>query len=242
MPLSQDVILLADESPFFRTMEKQFLRNAPVTVLEAQSSAEVLALCRQRPPQLIFLAESLVAGQGVPCCCTLRTDPALADIPMVFVCESAAPAERSRCCANGCQAVLTKPLDRYRFLETGRKFLAGIRERRRSCLIEVRAQGSGIALEARGLDLSSGGLFLGSSEPLALGTELQLELRLARPQENGSRISCRGTVAWLNTRSAPIKPQHPVGCGIKFTAIAPDAAATLADYLRDLDRLKTPSA
>ena len=66
----------------------------------------------------------------------------------------------------GCEGVLSKPLDRRRFLELGRSFLAGIRENRRLCLFRVRYRVGEKLFIGKGLDISGGGLFLESAEPL----------------------------------------------------------------------------
>lgn len=240
MPHAQTTILLVDESRFFLSIEKQFLRNVPAAVLEAQSASQALSLCRATPPQLIFLADVLADGDGHSCCRQLKADPALADIPVILVCEDVTPAARERHAAVGCSAVLSKPLDRHSFLEAGRKFVAGIREARRPCQIGVMITQGSRMITTKGLDISSGGLFCEGSEDLAVGSELVLDLHLARPHEAGDRIRCVGVVAWLNERSNPTKAHHPAGFGIKFTKIPPLSAEVLAAYLQKIDQQKKP--
>ena len=48
-------IVIADESPFFRSIEKQFLQNSPAEILEATNSDELLTLLREEKPSLISL-------------------------------------------------------------------------------------------------------------------------------------------------------------------------------------------
>lgn len=235
MQAAESVILLVDESQFFLTMEKQFLRKVPATVLEAQSAAQALEICRTTPPHLIYLAKELPDQDGAACCQAVKNNPALTDVPVILVCEQCPPSEKEICRHAGCSGVLTKPLERNRFLEAGRKFLPGIRERRRTCLIGVNALGNSLQLEGKGLDISSGGVFFETSEKLAIGIELQFELHLARPKEVGPKIRCTGAVAWANTRVNPIKPEHPVGYGIKFTNFPPQYVDALGNYLRRLD-------
>src|SRR5665647_1684979 len=163
MDPSQPKILLVDESRFFLTIEKQFLRNIPVTLLETQSAAQTLAFCRSEKPQLIYLAQEIIGMPGTQCCLQIKADPALCHIPIIMVCE---PGEENDCHLAGCNGVLHKPLDRHRFLEIGRSFLAGIRERRRPCLISARVQSESMTFNVRGLDISSGGIFLDTATKL----------------------------------------------------------------------------
>jgi uncharacterized protein (TIGR02266 family) len=232
MEQSQVKILLADESRFFLTIEKQFLRNIPVTLLETQSASQTMTFCRTEQPQLIYLAQEITGMPGTQCCLQIKADPELRHIPIVMICE---PGEENDCHLAGCDAVLLKPLDRHRFLEVGRSFLAGIRERRRSCLISAIVQNESMKFAARGLDLSSGGVFLDTAAKLPLGTAVQLDLHLARPHETGPHIDCQGVVAWLNTKDNPQKPNHPVGIGIKFQALTTQTAAVLNGFLHTFD-------
>jgi CheY-like chemotaxis protein len=229
-------ILLVDDSRFFLTIERQFLRSAPVALLEAQSAGQALALCRQSKPDLIYMAHDMPDQSGADCCRQLKADPQLRAIPVVLVCDGQRPEQLDLCRAAGCDAVLTKPLERRRFLEIGRSFLAGIRESRRPCLIRVRFQTAGKVCAAKGLDISHGGMFVESAELPAAGEFLQMEIQLCRPGETGPWIACTGMVAWLNSREQPLKPNHPVGFGVKFADLPVQSAAVLNGYLKALER------
>ena len=232
MEQSQAKILLVDESRFFLTIEKQFLRNIPVTLLETQSAAQTMAFCHAEKPQLIYLAQEITGMPGTQCCLKIKGDPALCHIPIIMICE---PGEEKDCLLAGCDGVLLKPLDRHRFLEIGRSFLAGIRERRRSCMVSTTVQSEFMNFAARGLDISSGGIFLDTAVKPPIGTGVHLNIHLARPHETGPHIDCQGVVAWHNTRENPQKPNHPVGVGIKFHALATQTAAVLNGFLHSFD-------
>ena len=230
-----DVILLVDDDRFFLTIEKQFLRTAPVAILEARSAAEAITLCRSQPPQLICMAYDLPGESGASACRALKADLKLRAIPVVMVCDSNASAAAEECRAAGCDGVLYKPLDRHRFLEVMRSFLAGIREVRRHCLIAVRFTAGGQPLTAKGLDISKGGIFLETSIPLPVGEPLELEIHLARAGEIGPWIQCHGSVAWVNRRDKLFKPTHPIGLGVKFTGIPAEASGPLVSFVRKLE-------
>lgn len=227
-------ILLADDSRFFLTIEAQFLRNAPVSILEARSGEQALELCRRERPQLVYLAFELPEISGAECCQRIKADPELQGTPVVLVCKEQALAEQEQARAAGCDAILTKPLDRTRFLEIGRSFLAGVREPRRPCLIPVKVAAGDRVFPSKGLDISSGGLFVESGEALDPGTVVGLEIQLCRPGEQGPWIRCRGKIGWLNTKDKPFKPNHPIGFGIKFVDVPKTAAAVLNGFIRSL--------
>lgn len=235
MPQAKSVILLADESRFFLTIERQFLRNVPVEIVEAQSAEQALATCRANPPDLIYLAYDLPDQDGAACCRAFKSERNLSSIPLILVCDSARPEQETICRDAGCDGLLVKPLDRHRFLEVGRRFLAGIRERRRSCLITIRGTSPLHSVEGRGLDISTGGVFLDTTAKIPLGTELKFELKLSRPHEPGPTVNCTGFIAWANTRENPIKPHHPVGYGVRFSDVPGRDLAVLTGYLNSLD-------
>lgn len=228
-------ILLVDDSRFFLTIEKQFLRNTPAAVHEVQNAEQALDFCRRQKPDLIYMACDLRGVSGIDCCRQIKSDPALCSIPVVLICDENQPEQPGLCRLADCEGVLSKPLDRRRFLELGRSFLAGIRESRRLGLFRVRYRVGERLLTGKGLDISSGGLFLESSEPIAAGETLQLEIQLSRPDEAGPWIGCAGVVAWVNSRENPLKPNHPIGLGIRFTQLPESASAVLNGFLRSMD-------
>ena len=55
---------------------------------------------------------------GDECCREVKGDPFLSDTPLALIATSSNPATLERCHAAGCDAVLTKPLERRQLLET----------------------------------------------------------------------------------------------------------------------------
>jgi CheY-like chemotaxis protein len=235
MPVS-DTVLLVDDDRFFLTIEKQFLRSAPVTIIEARNAEAALIVCHEKKPQLVCMAFDLPGEDGAECCRRIKADPKLRGIAVVMVCDSAAKTQDERCRAAGCDGILYKPLDRHRFLEVTRSFLAGIRETRRHCLLPLRFKVEGQTVVAKGLDISRGGLFVETGVALQVGQALELEIHLTRSGEEGAWINCHGTVAWLNTREKLFKPTHPTGFGVKFTGIPVEAAGPLVTFVHKLER------
>jgi len=229
-------VLLVDESPFFLSIEKQFLRKSTVEVREARTAATALKLIEEKVPDMIYMAYDLPDQSGADFCRRLKADRKLRAIPLVLVCNEQNLDHQEQGRSAGCDAVLTKPLDRHRFLEIGRSFLSGIREQRRSCLIRVRARTAEQLFIAKGLDISRGGIFLDCAEQLKPGTLLQLEMQLSRPTEQGPWITVTGIVAWLNTKDKPFKPNHPVGFGVKFVDIPADIANQFYAFLRTAEK------
>lgn len=229
-------ILLVDDSRFFLTLERQFLQSTPANIVEVTSAEQALALCRRKKPDLIYMEYGLPGICGAECCLQLKADPDLRSIPVILLCDELRPELADICRQSGCDGFLAKPLDRRRFLELGRSLLAGIREERKNCLLQVRFRRGDRTFIAKGLDISNGGIFLESSETLETGEILKLEIQLSRSEEQGPWIFCTGTVVWINTLEKPFKPNHPEGYGVKFTVTTLQASGVLNGFLKSLEK------
>jgi hypothetical protein len=75
------------------------------------------------------------------------------------------------------------------------------------------------------VNLSVGGFFVESKEPLPKGHSARFELLLP----GGRNVSLTGLVTWVNEPNAPLKPETPAGFGVKIHRIAfPDKMVLLA--------------
>ncbi|MDT8441492.1 MAG: response regulator [Desulfuromonadales bacterium] len=208
-------ILLADDSRFFRTIEAKFLQKTPVEILEADSCAAAEVIVRGRQPDLIYLAYHLIPDGGSNLCRQLKRNAATRQIPVVMVCDQQGgeqQAEEAR--QAGCDDVLIKPLDRFRFLQAGRRFISAIREHRQPCFFTLSIEHMGTKINGKCLDLSVGGMFLESQEDVPVGTTFKLAFKL--PDRHATPISCQAEVMWLNRRPNAMKPHYPQGFGLRF--------------------------
>ena len=220
-------ILLVDDSPFFLSLERQFLRNTPAALLAAQSATEAMAIARRYYPSLVFMDIDLPGIDGLACCRLLREDPDLLGIPVILIGDKVRPEQQAAAIAAGCAGFLTKPLDRRQFLETGHRLLVSIdrSEPRRDCHIPVTFRWRGSERHGLCVDISSGGMFLKIEPQAGKGDELALHLRL--PDSERTLVTLTGRVAWVNMTGMPIKPDYPPGYGLEFIDIADVAGVAL---------------
>lgn len=222
-------ILLVDDSPFFLTIERRFLKKTPARILEARDGRQALSACRQHRPSLVYMALELPDLDGAACCRQMKTDPDLKEIPVVLVCEENQPEQLERCRQAGCDGILTKPLDGRCFLEMGRSFLPGIAESRQACLIPVRFRWQEEEFSSKGLDISNGGIFLESWEKIPVGSSLELALFL--PGMQSAAVECLGEIVWINRNPDRLKPNFPEGFGVKFTDMPKVATALIKEFI-----------
>ena len=73
-------------------------------------------------------------------------------------------------------------------------------------------------------DLSPGGLFVRTSKPLDIGTEVDLEVKLA----DEVPVHVRGRVVWLRGQKGPHE-----GMGIQFTGVMGEVLAEMVAELKN---------
>lgn len=227
-------ILLVDDVRLFLEIEKSFFRHEDVEIFTANGGLEALVQARSVRPDLIILDLHMPDVDGDECCRQIKADPDLLDIPVLLVTASDHPEALERCQRSGAEAVITKPLTRENFLQTGRRFLAGhpVASPRVPARIPVRY---GIdaenALRHHSFNIGRGGLFL--ETPIALPRETVVTLELELP-DNGAPIACNGRIAWVNAAGQKVNPDLPPGLGIQFLDLATTEVARLQGYLRTL--------
>ncbi len=230
------LVLLIDDSPLFLNLYRSYLKTTPVRLAETRSCSEALSFCAGERPALVLVNFNLPDATGAVCCRRIRALAGMKQVPVIVLCDPKGPQEESDSRQAGCSDVLFKPLTRMEFLTVGARHLFGIREVRRPCVVSVRCGRKETVFVGRGLDVSSGGIFLESGETVPIGEPLEMEIQLGRPGSAASWISCRGEVAWLNCRGQLVKESHPVGFGVRFTWMRVEDSGALADFLETLER------
>ncbi|PLY02691.1 MAG: hypothetical protein C0623_03420 [Desulfuromonas sp.] len=223
-------ILLLDSSKFFRTIEKQFLAKTPAEVYEADNGEEGFRICKEQKPDLVYLSYELNDMTGPECCRKIKADPGLRSLPVVMVCDQNAKDQLDASRKAGAEGVITKPIDRHKFMETGRHFLPTIREPRRTCLFPASYTVDGKSYTGKCLDISSGGLFIDSPDRFGIGKVFDVEFNL--PGQGSGTIKCRGTIAWYNERPNPTKPNYPLGFGVRFIEISQVALSAIEQFTK----------
>jgi type IV pilus assembly protein PilZ len=90
----------------------------------------------------------------------------------------------------------------------------------------------GSQVESRATGIGGGGLFIESTAPLAIGTELTVSFSL--PDRSTEWLEARGRVAWV----CPKPDQYTFfpGMGVRFTTVAPDTRARMLEFVNSLKK------
>src|SRR5215471_14784072 len=88
-------------------------------------------------------------------------------------------------------------------------------------------------IERYSVDVSRGGIFIRTKEPLPVGTQLKFEFQL---QDAQPLISGEGTVVWIREHD-PTRTGVAPGMGVRFDKLAPQSSQVLDKILTEKQRL-----
>jgi uncharacterized protein (TIGR02266 family) len=224
-------VLLVDDVNMFLDLQKMYLKLSSVHVLTASNGLEAIEVVRRERPALVFMDLHMPGMDGAECCSRLKTDPAIGWLPVVMITSEGKAEDRELCARSGCDAFLTKPIDRMLFLETARRYLPSIdrRDTRVSCQARVKFRAFGVTLSGEARNISANGMYVAAEYEVAMGTVL--ELVFALPDAEGAVIQTKGRVAWLNSSKGRLKQGLPAGFGVEFTAITEESRRALERFV-----------
>jgi CheY-like chemotaxis protein len=218
-------ILLVDDNKMFIDIQREFLAFSNVEVLQASDGLAALDVIRSKRPDLIFMDLQMPKMDGTECCRAIKSDPALAGIPVVMVTSKDNGEVVDLCYSAGCNDFLSKPVDMDTFLEVTHKFIPGIDrwEGRKSVSIKALLRVNAQNIPCNLINLSIDGAFIATDYPGSPKGAVQVVFTLP----DGSEIDCDGRIVWINR----IMGKCPPGIGIKFALIPPQMFRALTNFI-----------
>jgi len=102
------------------------LKARGYTVVQARDGHQGITLAGQVEPALILLDIQLPVIDGYVVAQELRSNPALASVPIVAVTSYAMAGDRERILATGCQGYIEKPINPETFMDQVEQYLRGV--------------------------------------------------------------------------------------------------------------------
>lgn len=228
--MSVKKVLLVDDTELFLHLERTFLQRSGIEILTAGDGCQALELARMHSPGLVFLDLNMPKMDGDECCRTLKSDPTLKHIAVVMVTTKGRPQDVERCWKAGCDEILLKPINRTEFVATAQKYLqVPVRQERYKAEILVQyGKDAENRLTDFTIDISSGGLFVCTENPLDVDDSLSICFLLTNPNRE---ISCHAQVAWVNSPMKLTKTTLPAGMGIRFNDLSLEDLHAIRDFI-----------
>ena len=118
-------ILIVDDSPLVREMNKAQLEEAGYEVLTAGDGQEGLDLARKESLDAILLDLMLPKLDGYKVCRMLKFDKAYENIPVIIFSAKESDADKKLAQQSGADAYMVKPLDLELFTQTIQRLTKG---------------------------------------------------------------------------------------------------------------------
>lgn len=116
-------ILLVEDNEMNRDMLKRRLERRGFTVAIAVNGREGVEMAGTEKPNLILMDMSLPEMDGWEATRTIKSNPDVAQIPVVALTAHAMSGDREKALEAGCDDYETKPIDFARLMEKIDKFL-----------------------------------------------------------------------------------------------------------------------
>jgi CheY-like chemotaxis protein len=117
------IILCADDSVTMQTVAEVTFKATDYTYVGARSADEALTKAKAQRPALV-LADAVMPGKtGYDLCQALKSDPSLADVPVVILCGNSQAYDPARGAQVGADGSLTKPWDTQVMLDKVAEFI-----------------------------------------------------------------------------------------------------------------------
>lgn len=119
-------VLYVDDEPDIRTIVQIALgASNELKVHVGESGAQALELARELRPDVVLLDAMMPGLDGAATLRRMRTDPALAHIPVIFVTAKAMPSEVAQFREMGAVGVIAKPFDPLQLIKQLRSLWDG---------------------------------------------------------------------------------------------------------------------
>jgi two-component system phosphate regulon response regulator PhoB len=104
-------VILAEDDPDIQLVARLALKRAGFAVRVVSNGAEVLDAVKAEPPDVLLLDWMMPELDGLEVCRLLKSNPATAAIPIVFLTAKSQESEIQRGLSLGAAGYVTKPFD-----------------------------------------------------------------------------------------------------------------------------------
>jgi len=233
--MTKKTILLVDDTRLFIEQEMCLINRDNIEVLVAHNGVEALKTIAEKRPDIVFMDLYIPGMDGDRCCHTIKSDKNLCHIPIIMIVEGVNQEEFERCRQAGCDDIIVKPIKHLFFTAQIKRHLNIQLEKTTRFIAPLRIQyycddDPDKVLSSYSVNLSTGGMFIGTKELLPIDSPLNIEFILP---EDGRIIKCSGRVSWLNHPESIINQDLPTGMGLQFMNLSMDDMDSLRKFIKN---------
>ena len=115
--MSSTTILIIEDNELNMKLVRSMLQLGKYRILEAQNAEIGIELAREHSPDLILMDIQLPGMDGLDATRFIKSDSALAHIPVVALTSYAMRGDEEKALSAGCSGYIAKPIDTRNFLD-----------------------------------------------------------------------------------------------------------------------------
>jgi len=221
-------VLLVDDVRLFIEFERPFFERAGCSILTATSGDDALRIVREEKPHIVLLDYEMPGMMGDQVCRRIKESEETRHIPVLIVTSHRTPEIMERCLRAGCVDFVTKPVSGRELLDKVVKILEipyRVHLRTRvSMEVSLGVAGESVSVLGYSEDISEGGLFVETLEPIDPGTRIRLSFTLPgqpKPIELTAEV-----IRVTRSRSRDL-----YGVGLRYVSPDPSLVERLRTYV-----------
>ncbi len=217
-------ILVVDDSPFMLTVIRDILSNLNYDVTTVGNGKDACAKIEGNRYDLIMTDMNMPVMDGLEFTRTIRTLPNCKFVPIVMLSSEEDSEKIAKARALGISTFISKPPKESQL----RAIMNIILNKRNTPRVPVKIEVTCDAGEVSGetFNISTGGLFLQTEQPLDPGRQVEVSFSLPGNQQP---ITCRARVAWIIAADKADSNNHPAGMGMEF--LNPQEESLLKEFI-----------
>ena len=119
----QKTVLIVEDNELNMKLFHDLLEANGYQTLQARDGGTALDLAREHTPDLVLMDIQLPKISGLEVTQQMKSDPAMADVPVIAVTAFAMRSDEERIRAGGCEDYIAKPISVAGFLEKIKRYL-----------------------------------------------------------------------------------------------------------------------
>jgi two-component system chemotaxis response regulator CheY len=223
-------ILVLDDSPFMLTIIGDMLKKLDYDVTTSDNGDDACQKIESKRFDMIITDMNMPVMDGLEFTSKVRTYPGCRFVPIIMLSSEGDEEKISKAKKMGVSTFISKPLNEGQLKSMLQIILSKRKSPRIPAKLEVfygeNNMPSGYTIGCTE-NLSVGGVFIETNNPLSLGVKLKLKLSLP---DQECQMFCQGRVAWVSSPFPTDNIAHPPGMGVEFLDL--EDKHQLQDFLR----------
>jgi two-component system, cell cycle response regulator DivK len=116
-------VLIVEDNELNMKLFNDLIASIGCTVIQSRNGVEAIGLVREKRPDLVIMDIQMPEVSGLDVTRWIKSDPAIAHIPVIAVTAFAMKGDEERIRESGCEGYVSKPISIGPFLATIRSYL-----------------------------------------------------------------------------------------------------------------------